>query len=112
MTYFRHPHVALLAALCLSLTGAARAEANAIEVAHQAYHQGRFQQSLSLYQELAVSGNAEAAERAGYMLMQGPSTYGPQVPRDPARATALLEQAAGAGRSNAAFVLGMMSGSD
>jgi TPR repeat protein len=112
MSHFRRPHAALIAALCLAFTGAASAEATAIELAHQAYHRGQFQHSLKLYQQLAAAGNAEAAERAGYMLMHGPATYGPQVPRDPSRATALLEQAADAGRPNAVFVLGMMSGSD
>lgn len=112
MSLSQRPHAALIAALCLAFTGAAQAQAPAIELAHQAYHQGRFQQSLTLYQQLAASGNAEAAERAGYMLLHGPRAYGPQVPHDPARATALLEQAAGAGRTHAFFVLGMMNGSD
>lgn len=112
MSHVHRPQAALIAALCIALTGAAHAQASPIELAHQAYHQGQFQQSLKLYQQLAASGNAEAAERAGYMLLQGPGAYGPQVPRDPARATALLEQAAGAGRTHAVFVLGMMNGAD
>ena len=112
MPLYRHPHAALFAALCLTFASAARAEATDIEVAHRAYHQGRFEQSLNLYQQLAASGNAEAAERAGYMLMQGPAAYGPQVPRDPAKAAALLEQAAQAGRTHAVFVLGMTNSSD
>jgi TPR repeat protein len=112
MSLYRAPHAALFAALCLAFAGAAHADATDIEVAHRAYHQGRFEQSLNLYQQLAASGNAEAAERAGYMLMQGPGAYGPQVPRDPARATALLEQAAGAGRTHAVFMLGMTNSAD
>jgi TPR repeat protein len=46
------------------------------------------------------------------MLMQGPGVYGPKVPRDEARAAALLEQAAGAGRPHALFVLGMAGSAD
>ena len=102
----------LLAALCLAAAGLARAETTDLERAHQAYHQGQFNRSLMLYEQLAAQGNAEAAERAGYMLMQGPGAYGPQVRTDHARATALLEQAAAAGRTHAVFVLGMTNAAD
>jgi TPR repeat protein len=106
---------ALRLALCLAAlagAGPAAAQAPRIEQAHQAYHFARYAQSLALYEQFAAQGDAEAAERAGYMLMQGPAAYGPGVPRDVPRATAWLEQAARAGRPHASFVLGMGSGSD
>ena len=102
----------LVATLCLAFAGLAHAEPNRLEVAHQAYHRGQFDRSLMLYEQLAAQGNAEAAERAGYMLMQGAGVYGPQVRPDPARATLLLEQAASAGRAHAVFVLGMTNAAD
>lgn len=111
------PTLARLAggALLLGLAFASAAQADPaahIEAAHQAYHLGQYGHSLMLYEQLAAQGDAEAAERAGYMLMQGTAVYGPQVRPDPARATALLEQAASAGRVHAVFVLGMVSGAD
>ena len=90
----------------------ANAEPARIELAHQAYHWGQYERSLTLYEQLAAQGDAEAAERAGYMLMQGADLYGPRVPRNLARATALLEQAAVGGRQHAVFVLGMMGNAD
>jgi TPR repeat protein len=112
MSHPRHPHAQLIGALCLVCASFSHAEPARIEAAHRAYHQGQFDRSLMLYEQLAAQGDAEAAERAGFMLMQGPAVYGPQVRPDPARATALLEQAAGAGRPHAVFVLGMMHGVD
>lgn len=105
-------HVVFAIALSLAAAGLAHAEPMHIEAAHKAYHQGQFERSLMLYEQLAAQGNAEAAERAGYMLMQGAGFYGPKVRPDPARATLLLEQAAGAGRANAVFVLGMTNAVD
>ncbi len=98
--------------LCVAFAGAARAEPTPIEAAHQAYHQGQYERSLMLYEQLAAQGDTEAAERAGYMLMLGAAVYGTQLRGDPARAATLLEQAASAGRVHAVFVLGMMNGSD
>ncbi|MDR7096352.1 hypothetical protein [Hydrogenophaga laconesensis] len=102
----------ITAALCLAFTGIAQAEPPRLELAHKAYHQGQFDRSLTLYEQLAAQGDAEAAERAGYMLMHGAGIYGPMVRPDPARATALLEQAANAGRASALFVLGMTNSTD
>ncbi|MBP6406626.1 MAG: hypothetical protein KA335_13295 [Ramlibacter sp.] len=76
--------------------------------AHHAYYEGQFERSLKMYEQLAASGNAEAAERAGFMLFHGDSHYGRQVRRDPVRATALLTQAAQAGRTGAGFMLNMI----
>jgi TPR repeat protein len=99
-------------ALLLAATGHNRAEPSPIEQAHRAYHFAQYEQSLALYEQLAAQGDAEAAERAGYMLMQGPGAYGPRVPRDVPRATAWLEQAAHAGRPHAGFLLGLTYGTD
>lgn len=99
-------------AACLALQGAAAQEAPAIALAHSAYYQEQFGRSLVLYEALAATGNPEAAERAGYMLLHGGGAFGPQVPRDVARARVLLAQAAHAGRPGAAFVLNMLERSD
>lgn len=80
--------------------------------AHEAYYFAQYDRALRLYEQLAAQGSAEAAERAGYMLLQGSSAYGPRVQRDTVRATALLEQAARAGRPHANFLLVMMDGTD
>ncbi len=103
----------ILGILMLAAASDAQAEPPPrMEAAHQAYHWGQFDRSLAMYERLAAQGNAEAAERAGYMLMQGSGVYGPKVPRDEVRAAALLEQAASAGRPHALFVLGMAASSD
>ncbi len=108
-----HPrHTLLIGAVLLAAAAVVHAEPARIELAHQAYHWGQYERSLTLYEQLAAQGDAEAAERAGYMLVQGADLYGPQVPRNLARATALLEQAAVAGRPHAVFVLGMMGHAD
>jgi TPR repeat protein len=83
-----------------------------IEVAHRAYHLGQFERSLTLYEQLAARGDAEAAERAGYMLLQGAPIYGSRVRHDPDRAVSLLQQAARGGRSHAQFMLGLLEASD
>jgi TPR repeat protein len=80
--------------------------------AHRAYYFGRYKQSLSLYEQLAATGSAEAAERAAFMLLQAEGHYGHDVSRDVDRATALLLQAARSGRPSAAFMLNMLEGSD
>ncbi len=87
---------------------AAGEPAATLDQAHHAYYLGQFDRSLKLYEQLAASGNAEAAERAGFMLLQVNSDYGQQVRRDPARATALLVQAAKAGRAGAGAVLNLI----
>ncbi|WP_382153850.1 hypothetical protein [Hydrogenophaga sp. ANAO-22] len=102
----------LHAALLLAAAGPAGAQPMGIERAHHAHYIAEYERSLALYEQLAAQGDAEAAERAGYMLMQGPAAYGPRVPRDVARATAWLEQAARAGRPHAVFLLGLSAGTD
>ena len=83
-----------------------------IDQAHHAYYQGQFRRSLLMYEQLAAQGNAEAAERAGFMLVQGDGLYGWQVRRDLERATVLLTRAAKAGRPGAGFMLNMMERTD
>jgi TPR repeat protein len=100
--------MAVLAALALSSTAAVAQDKPLISEAHEAYYYEHFGRSLALYEGLAAAGNAEAAERAGYMLMQAPGVYGAQVTRDVQRAHTLLLQAAKAGRPGASFMLNMM----
>lgn len=83
-----------------------------IDEAHRAYHLGQFEHSLTLYERLAARGDAEAAERAGFMLLQGAPIYGNRVRHDPNRAVSLLQQAARAGRSPARYMLGLIEASD
>jgi TPR repeat protein len=96
-----------LFALALAAIPAAPAE-SAILQAHRAYYQGQYGQALSLYLALAKTGDAEAAERAAFMLLEGPALYGPQVRRDVERATRLLEQAVRSERPAAGFMLNML----
>ncbi|MEO6744053.1 MAG: hypothetical protein ABIS28_11255 [Caldimonas sp.] len=91
----------------------ARAQpAPTIEQAHRAYYLGQHSRSLALYQQLATQGNAEAAERAGFMMLHGERTRTRPSERDAARALELLLQAAQAGRPGAGFILNMLEGSD
>ena len=83
-----------------------------MEEAHHEYYLEHYARSLAVYQKLAAAGNAEAAERAGFMLFQGDTLYGRQVKRDPERARALLTQAAMAGRAGAGFMLNMLERTD
>lgn len=90
------------------LLASAPAPAATLAEANRAYFDGRFGQSLRMYEQLAAAGDAEAAERAGFMLFHGSAAYGPQVPHAPARAIALLTQAARAGRPGANFMLNLI----
>lgn len=83
-----------------------------IDLAHRAYHLGEFEQSLNLYEQLAARGDAEAAERAGFMLLLGAPIYGNRVRHDSDRAVKLLHQAAHGGRSHARYMLGLLEASD
>ncbi|TWO71642.1 hypothetical protein FN976_08480 [Caenimonas sedimenti] len=102
-------------AFALSLGMATAAAANpaaTLDQAHRAYHEGEFGRSLQMYEQLAGAGNAEAAERAGFMLFHGSASYGRQVRHDPGRAMALLTQAARAGRPGAGFLLNLIDQSN
>lgn len=84
-----------------------------IDAARQAYYSGRYGEALALFERLARErGDAEAAERAAFMLMQGAALYGSAVRRDVPRAAELLLQAARAGRRPAQFMLDMIEQGD
>jgi TPR repeat protein len=106
-----------LAAVCVGLwqTHGLSVQAQAVPTVHQAaqaYHAGQYQLALTLYEQLAQQGNAEAAERAGFMLLQANGHYGVQVRRDVDRAHALITQAARANRAAASFMLNMLENTD
>lgn len=83
-----------------------------LEEAHHAYYHEDYARSLALYEVLAATGDAEAAERAGFMLLHGSGLFGGQVARDRERALVLLVQAARAERPGARFLLNMLERSD
>lgn len=81
-----------------------------IDEAHQAYYLGDSERALLMYERLATEGHAEAAERAGFMLLHDAGDRPAKA--YVARATALLVQAANAGRQGAVFVLGLLESAD
>jgi TPR repeat protein len=97
---------------CISSHAALRSGELSLVDAHRAYYQGEFELSLNAYERLAKAGSAEAAERAGFMLLQANGYFGRQVRRDVGRAVPLLEQAARDDRAGAAFLLNMLPGAD
>ncbi len=103
----------LASAFAFACPGLARGEApTAIEEAHRAYYRGQSQRALQIYEQLAATGNAEAAERAGFIWLRRFAAGAQGGQADIARATALLEQAAGAGRQGALLLLGMLDSAD
>jgi hypothetical protein len=110
--------LALILALTLALSllpgraSSATLATPSIAAAQQAYYEGRYDQSLVMFERLAAQQNAEAAECAGFMLLQGDQLYGTQVRRNVPRARALLLQAASLGRPGAAFILNMLERTD
>ncbi len=97
----------------LALAGqvcAASEAATSIEEAHRAYYLGESERALQIYQQLAAAGHAEAAERAGFMLLTAVGERPNKA--HVARAAALLVQAARAGRQSAVVVLGMLDSAD
>jgi TPR repeat protein len=118
----RHRILGPLALLSLALSlpsGATAGRASAVSLgppllvaAQQAYYEGRYAQSLVMFERLAAQQNAEAAECAGFMLLNGDALYGIQVRRNVPRAKALLLQAASLGRPGAAFMLNMLERTD
>lgn len=103
----------LIAALLALLVAAAwSAQPTTMDEANRAYYLGRYAHALALYERLAAAGHAEAAERAGFMRLEGGAMYGAQVGRDLGKAAAWLTQAARSGRPGAGFVLNMLDGAD
>jgi TPR repeat protein len=97
-----------LAALAVTLHTRLAAETVTLGEAHQAYYAGQYERSLTMYRQLAEAGNAEAAERAGFMLLQDEEVFGKQVQRNAPKARELIMQAAMAGRTGAAFLMNMV----
>ncbi len=104
------PALARRCGACLLAAGVASPAfaSQALEEANRAYYEGRHQLSLAMYERLASEGDAEAAERAGFMLMDSGRALAGQVRPDAERARSLLVQAARAGRPGAAFLLNMI----
>ena len=94
------------AALALAaFSNEASASPEAWDRADSEYQVQRYAAALEIYQQLAATGDARAAELAGHMLALGEKLYGDAVPRDPVKAVQLLSQAARAGRPVAAHLL-------
>jgi TPR repeat protein len=98
----------ILAALVMALHTSLAAETMTIAEAHHAYYTGQYDRSLAMYTQLAEAGNAEAAERAGFMLLQHEDVFGKQVQRNVPRARELIMQAAMAGCTGANFLMSMV----
>ena len=98
----------LSAAVALSLatlSNAATASSEAWERADNEYQVQRYKNALDIYEQIAATGDARAAELAGHMLALGETLYGDEVRRDSAKAAQLLSQAARAGRPVAMHLL-------
>ena len=103
----------LATTLATALVAVANAQAAMpLEEAHHAYYHEQYARSLALYETLAATGDAEAAERAGFMLLHGSGLFGGGVARDRERARTLLVQAARADRTGARFLLNMLERTD
>jgi TPR repeat protein len=94
----------------LALTGTAMAQVSdaaraAWAKADAAYETQRYAEALTLYENLALDGDAQAARLAGEMLLLAPALNDKSVTYDPARATRWLKQAASAGSASAQFLL-------
>lgn len=104
MSMIRLIHCAA-AALAVAMSNGAFASPEAWQRADDEYQVQRFRNALEIYEQIAMTGDARAAEVAGHMLMVGEALYGDSVRRDPARAARLLSQAANAGRPVAMHLL-------
>lgn len=93
---------------CATAAAMRKPDTAALNDAHRSYYYEQFERSLALYEQLAATGDAAAAERAGFMRLAGEPLYGARVHRDLPRAHALLTQAAKADRPGAAFLLNML----
>jgi TPR repeat protein len=97
-----------LAALAVALHTNLAAETVTLAEANRTYYAGQYDRSLEMYRQLAEAGNAEAAERAGFMLFYGEDVFGKKVPRNVPKARELIMQAAMAGRAGAGFFMNMV----
>jgi TPR repeat protein len=99
----------LLGALCvatqLTLPLAASAQQDAWDDATEAYETQHFARALALYEQLAMTGHAQAAEIAGAMLFYGEPLYGAEVRQDRARAMVLLQRVPAIDHPGAAYLL-------
>jgi TPR repeat protein len=91
-----------------TLSNAASASSEAWERADQEYQMQHYGKALELYEQIAATGDARAAELAGHMLTLGESLYGDTVRRDPVRAAQWLSLAASAERPVAIHLLRQM----
>jgi TPR repeat protein len=96
--------LACAAAIAMTPQGAGASAEQWLQ-ADEAYAADHFAAALEIYLQLALSGDARAAELAGQMLFMGERLYGAQVVRDLGRAIELLTQAKRAGRPIAEFLL-------
>ena len=80
--------------------------------AHRAHYLGQPLQALALYERLAATGNHEAAEFAGFLLLRRAGTCSTRSVGDADRAAALLLQAARAGRPVAGGLLNLLDNTD
>lgn len=103
--------VACLALPALLMSGPVLAEEDPWDRAGEAYANGNFNLALTVYEQLAHQGNAQAAQIAGEMLFYGEALYGRQVRQDRQRAAKLLQRAADDGRPVAQFLLNRIAGS-
>jgi TPR repeat protein len=105
MTMTKFIRFATAALAIASLSNAASASTEDWDRANDEYQAQHYGYALEIYERIAATGDARAAELAGHMLAIGESLYGSSVQRDPARAVQLLSQAARAGRPVAAHLL-------
>ncbi|MBL0140780.1 MAG: hypothetical protein IPP91_01625 [Betaproteobacteria bacterium] len=105
MTMTRLIQSAAAALALAAFSTATSASPEAWEQANAEYEVQHFANALSIYEKLAATGDARAAELAGHMLTLGGSFYGDTIQRDPARARQLLAQAASADRQIAKHLL-------
>ena len=94
-------------ALVGTATDAAAAEPTAAlrEQAYVAIDRQDYARALVLFERAAAAGDLLAAERAGELLLEGPSAQAASVPEDLERASTLLRRAACAGSAAAAALL-------
>lgn len=88
--------------LAVSLISSVQANAS-IEDAHRAIKAARYADGIAELRRLTAAGNARAEAELGWMTLMGSG-----LPRDPAKAKALITHAAGTGDRSAQLVLATM----